>query len=60
MMGGNVCNYLFQIVAGNLMEVESYAQVNTVLAIVSCPFHSNNDYYYDLCEIHCPQYINWK
>ena len=35
MMGGNVCNYLFQIVAGNLMEVESYAQVNTVLAIVS-------------------------
>ena len=35
MMGGNVCNYLFQIIVGNLMEVESYAQVNTVLAIVS-------------------------
>lgn len=35
MMGGNVCNYLFQIIVGNLMDVESYAQVNTVLAIVS-------------------------
>lgn len=35
MMGANVCNYLFQIIAGNLMEVESYAQVNTVIAIVS-------------------------
>lgn len=35
MMGANVCNYLFQIIVGNLMEVESYAQVNTVLAIVS-------------------------
>lgn len=35
MMGSNVCNYLFQIIVGNLMEVESYAQVNTVLAIVS-------------------------
>lgn len=35
MMGANVCNYLFQIIAGNLMEVEHYAQINTVLAIVS-------------------------
>ncbi len=35
MMGANICNYLFQIIVGNLMEVESYAQVNTVLAIVS-------------------------
>jgi O-antigen/teichoic acid export membrane protein len=35
MMGANVCNYLFQIIVGNLMEVESYAQVNTVLALVS-------------------------
>lgn len=35
MMGANFCNYLFQIIVGNLMEVESYAQVNTVIAIVS-------------------------
>lgn len=35
MMGANVCNYLFQIIVGNLMEIESYAQVNTILAIVS-------------------------
>ncbi|MDD6057927.1 MAG: oligosaccharide flippase family protein [Clostridiales bacterium] len=35
MMGANVCNYLFQIIVGNLMEIESYAQVNTVIAIVS-------------------------
>lgn len=35
MMGANVCSYLFQIIVGNLMEVGSFAQVNTVLAIVS-------------------------
>lgn len=35
MMGGNVCNYLFQIIVGNLMSVEDYGVVNTVLAIVA-------------------------
>lgn len=34
MMSANVCNYLFQIVMGNLMEVEQYAQANTVVSLV--------------------------
>lgn len=34
-MIANVCNYCFQIIVGKLMLVEEYAQVNTVLAIVS-------------------------
>lgn len=34
-MIANVFNYVFQIVVGKLMLVEEYAQVNTVLAIVS-------------------------
>ena len=33
MMSANVCNYLFQIVMGNLMEVEQYAQANTVVSL---------------------------
>lgn len=34
MMSANVCNYLFQIIMGNLMEVEQYAQANTVVSLV--------------------------
>ena len=34
-MTANVCNYLFQIIVGKMLSVEDYAQVNTVLAIVS-------------------------
>lgn len=34
MMGANVCNYLFQIVMGNMMTVEDYGTVNTVMGIV--------------------------
>lgn len=34
-MIANVFNYVFQIVVGKIMLVEEYAQVNTVLAIVS-------------------------
>ena len=34
LMGANGCNYLFQIIAGNLMEVEDYGVVNTVLGLV--------------------------
>ena len=34
LMGANGCNYLFQIIAGNRMEVEDYGVVNTVLGLV--------------------------
>lgn len=34
LMGANGCNYLFQIIAGNLMEVEDYGVVNTILGLV--------------------------
>ncbi|MDD6632993.1 MAG: oligosaccharide flippase family protein [Lachnobacterium sp.] len=34
-MIANVCNYCFQIIVGKMMLVEEYAQVNTILAIVS-------------------------
>lgn len=34
MMSANVCNYLFQIIVGNMMTVEDYGIVNTVLGIV--------------------------
>ncbi len=34
LMGANGCNYLFQIIAGNRMEVEDYGIVNTVLGLV--------------------------
>lgn len=35
MMSTNVCNYLFQIIVGNLLSVEDYGVVNTVLSIVA-------------------------
>lgn len=34
LMGANVCNYLFQMIAGNLLEVEDYGVVNTILGLV--------------------------
>ena len=34
MMVSNVCNYIFQITVGNMMTVEDYGIVNTVLGIV--------------------------
>ena len=35
MMSANVCNYLFQIIMGNLMEVEQYAQANAESSIIT-------------------------
>lgn len=35
MMSTNVCNYLFQIIVGNLLLVEDYGIVNTVISIVA-------------------------
>ena len=34
LMGANVCNYLFQIIIGNLMSVTDYGVVNTMLGVV--------------------------
>ena len=34
MMSANVCNYLFQIIMGNLMEVEQYAQAIKVFIVI--------------------------
>lgn len=34
MMVANVCNYLFQIVIGHMMEIEQYAQVNAIISFV--------------------------
>lgn len=34
MMSTNVCNYLFQIIVGNLLAVDDYGIVNTVLSLV--------------------------
>lgn len=34
MMSANVCNYLFQIIVGNLLSVEDYGVVNTVVSLI--------------------------
>lgn len=35
MMIGNLCNYLFQIIIGNMMTVEDFGVTNTILSIIS-------------------------
>ena len=35
MMLSNICNYLFQIIVGNLVQIEEYAQINTVLSLIA-------------------------
>ncbi|MDE7312702.1 MAG: oligosaccharide flippase family protein [Eubacterium sp.] len=35
LMVANICNYLFQIAVGNLMEVEDYGIVNTILGLIA-------------------------
>lgn len=36
MMGANVCNYLFQVVAGRLLPVGEYGTLNTLMSLITC------------------------
>lgn len=57
MMSANVCNYLFQIVMGNLMEVEQYAAGEYSSIVGGSVVNSNYNHYDDFCKIHCVECI---